>query len=36
MLDEPVRDVLDRHEAGGYFSCPECQWAIARLPDRPR
>src|SRR5262245_31775788 len=27
-LGKPVRDVLDRHEAGGYFSCPEYQWAI--------
>ena len=27
-LDEPVRAVLDRHEASGYFSCPEYQWAI--------
>jgi len=34
MLDEPVRDVLDRHEAGGYFSCPEYQWAITQFYRR--
>jgi proline iminopeptidase len=33
-LDEPVRDVLDRHEAGGYFSCPEYQWAITHFYRR--
>ncbi len=33
-LDEPVRDVLDRHEAGGYFSCPEYQWAITQFYRR--
>src|SRR5580658_1248116 len=26
-LDPAVQDVLDRHEASGYFSCPEYQWA---------
>jgi proline-specific peptidase len=30
-LDQPVRDVLDRHEASGYFSCPEYQWAITHF-----
>jgi proline-specific peptidase len=30
-LDEPVRDALDRHEAGGFFSCPEYQWAITQF-----
>ena len=34
MLDEPVRDVLDRHEAGEYFSCPEYQWAITQFYRR--
>jgi proline-specific peptidase len=34
MLDEPVRDVLDRHEAGGYVSCPEYQWAITHFYRR--
>ena len=33
-LDEPVRGVLDRHEAGGYFSCPEYQWAITEFYRR--
>jgi proline-specific peptidase len=33
-LDEPVRDVLDRHEASGYFSCPEYQWAITQFYRR--
>ncbi len=33
-LDEPVRDALDRHEAGGYFSCPEYQWAITQFYRR--
>jgi proline-specific peptidase len=33
-LDEPVRAVLDRHEAGGYFSCPEYQWAITQFYRR--
>ena len=30
-LDQPVRAVLDRHEAAGYFSCPEYQWAITHF-----
>lgn len=34
QLDQPVRDVLDRHEAGGYFSCPEYQWAITQFYRR--
>jgi proline iminopeptidase len=33
-LDQPVRDVLDRHEAGGYFACPEYQWAITQFYRR--
>jgi proline iminopeptidase len=33
-LDRPVRDVLDSHEAGGYFSCPEYQWAITQFYRR--
>jgi proline iminopeptidase len=33
-LDEPVREVLDRHEAAGYFSCPEYQWAITAFYRR--
>jgi proline-specific peptidase len=33
-LDESVRDVLDRHETGGYFSCPEYQWAITQFYRR--
>lgn len=33
-LSEPVRDVLDSHEAGGYFSCPEYQWAITQFYRR--
>jgi proline-specific peptidase len=33
-LDEPVRDALDRHEAGGFFSCPEYQWAITQFYRR--
>jgi proline-specific peptidase len=33
-LDLPVRDVLDRHEAGGFFSCPEYQWAITQFYRR--
>jgi proline iminopeptidase len=33
-LDKPVRDVLDSHEAGGYFSCPEYQWAITQFYRR--
>jgi proline iminopeptidase len=34
QLDQPVRDVLDRHEAGGYFSCPEYLWAITQFYRR--
>jgi proline-specific peptidase len=33
-LDQPVRAVLDRHEASGYFSCPEYQWAITHFYRR--
>jgi proline-specific peptidase len=33
-LDEPVRAVLDRHEASGYFGCPEYQWAITHFYRR--
>jgi proline-specific peptidase len=33
-LDPPVREVLDRHEAGGYFTCPEYQWAITHFYRR--
>jgi proline-specific peptidase len=33
-LDQPVREVLDRHEAAGYFSCPEYQWAITQFYRR--
>jgi proline iminopeptidase len=33
-LDGPVRDVLDRHERGGYYSCPEYQWAITQFYRR--
>jgi proline-specific peptidase len=33
-LDQPVREVLDRHEADGYFSCPEYQWAITQFYRR--
>jgi proline iminopeptidase len=33
-LDAPVREVLDRHEAAGYFSCPEYQWAITQFYRR--
>ncbi len=33
-LDRPVREVLDRHEAAGYFSCPEYQWAITQFYRR--
>ena len=33
-LDQPVQDVLDRHEAAGYFSCPEYQWAITQFYRR--
>jgi proline-specific peptidase len=33
-LDEEVRAVLDRHEAGEYYSCPEYQWAITQFYRR--
>jgi proline-specific peptidase len=33
-LDPAVQDVLDRHEASGYFSCPEYQWAITQFYRR--
>jgi proline-specific peptidase len=33
-LDQPVQDVLDRHEAAGYFSCPEYQWAVTQFYRR--
>lgn len=33
-LDEPVRAVLDRHEAAGHFGCPEYQWAITHFYRR--
>jgi len=33
-LDEPVKSVLDRHEAAGHFSCPEYQWAITHFYRR--
>lgn len=33
-LDDDVRDVLDRHEANGHFSCPEYQWAITQFYRR--
>jgi proline-specific peptidase len=33
-LDDPVRAVLDRHEAAGYFACPEYQWAITHFYRR--
>ena len=33
-LDSQVRDVLARHEASGYFSCPEYQWAITQFYRR--
>ena len=33
-LDENVRDVLTRHEASGYFGCPEYQWAITQFYRR--
>ena len=33
-LDEDVRDVLARHEASGYFACPEYQWAITQFYRR--
>jgi len=34
MLDTPVRDVLDSHEAAGYFGCPEYQWAVTQFYRR--
>jgi len=34
QLDQPVRAVLDRHEAAGHFSCPEYQWAITHFYRR--
>ncbi len=34
QLDQPVREVLDRHEAAGHFSCPEYQWAITHFYRR--
>ena len=33
-LDEPVRRVLDHHEAAGYFSCTEYQWAVTQFYRR--
>jgi proline-specific peptidase len=33
-LDGSVRDVLARHEASGYFGCPEYQWAITQFYRR--
>jgi proline iminopeptidase len=33
-LDDNVRDVLARHEASGYFACPEYQWAITQFYRR--
>lgn len=33
-LDDDVREVLDRHEASGYFSCPEYQRAITQFYRR--
>jgi len=33
-LDEQTRDVLDRHEAGGYFGCPEYQAAVLQFYRR--
>jgi proline-specific peptidase len=33
-LDEQTRDVLDRHEAGGYFACPEYQAAVLQFYRR--
>jgi proline-specific peptidase len=34
QLDQPVQDMLDRHEAGGFYSCPEYQWAITQFYRR--
>ena len=33
-LDAPVREVLDSHEAAGYFGCPEYQWAVTQFYRR--
>jgi proline iminopeptidase len=33
-LPAAVRDTLDRHEAEGYFGCPEYQWAITEFYRR--
>jgi proline-specific peptidase len=33
-LDDDVQDVLARHEASGYFACPEYQWAITQFYRR--
>lgn len=33
-LDPSVCLVLDNHEAGGFFSCPEYQWAITQFYRR--
>ncbi len=33
-LDDDVKDVLARHEASGYFGCPEYQWAITQFYRR--
>lgn len=33
-LSEDVQDVLARHEASGYYSCPEYQWAITQFYRR--
>jgi proline iminopeptidase len=33
-LDDDVRQVLDRHDASGYYACPEYQWAITQFYRR--
>jgi proline iminopeptidase len=33
-LPAHVRETLDRHEASGYFNCPEYQWAIVEFYRR--
>jgi len=33
-LEPAVQEVLGRHEASGYFSCPEYQWAITQFYRR--
>jgi proline iminopeptidase len=33
-LGAPVREVLDSHEAAGYFGCPEYQWAVTQFYRR--